>query len=97
LAGTGESESLQRLVTVLRERVAAGRLPPGEVVPNIVEAFGACGEGDRNRAIRPLEKALPETVRIGGSRARRDVVAKTLFAACFKAGRPEDARRMARP
>jgi tetratricopeptide (TPR) repeat protein len=96
LVATGDTLSLRRLVTVLRERVAAGRLPPGEVVPNIVEAFGAYGEGDWNRAIRLLEKALPETVRIGGSRAQRDVVAKTLFAAYFKAGRPEDARRMAR-
>jgi Tfp pilus assembly protein PilF len=96
LAATGDAEGLQRFVTALRERVAAGRLPPGEVVPDIVEAFGAFGAGDWNGAISLLEKALPETVRIGGSRAQRDLVAKTLFAAYLKADRPEDARRMAR-
>jgi len=96
LVATGDADGLQRLVTALRERVAAGRLPPGEVVPNLVEAFGAYGAGDWNGAIRLLEKALPETVRIGGSRAQRDIVAKTLFAAYLKAGRPEDAGRMAR-
>jgi len=96
LVATGDAEGLQRLVAALRERVAAGRLPPGPVVPDIVEAFGAYGAGDWNGAIRLLEKALPETVRIGGSRAQRDIVARTLFAAYLKAERPDDARRMAR-
>lgn len=96
LVANNDFEGLQRLAAELRERVAAGRLPPGEVVPDLVEAFGAYGAGDWGRTIRLLEEALPETVRIGGSRAQRDIVAKTLFAAYLKAGRPEDARRLQR-
>jgi hypothetical protein len=96
LVANDDFDGLQRLAAELRERVAVGHLPPGEVVPDLVEAFGAYGAGDLGRTIRLLEKALPETVRIGGSRAQRDIVAKTLLAAYLKAGRPEDARRLQR-
>jgi hypothetical protein len=41
-----------------------------------------------------LEAALPETVRIGGSRAQRDLVEHTLIAAYLKAGLSERARRL---
>lgn len=96
LAATGDVDGLRQLAAALRERVAAGRLPPGAVVPDLVEAFGAYGAGDWDRTIGLLEKALPEAVRIGGSRAQRDIVAKTLFAAYLEAGRPEDASRLPR-
>jgi len=36
--------------------------------------------------VRELEAALPETVRIGGSRAQRDLVALTLAEAQRQAG-----------
>ena len=39
-------------------------------------------------------QAVPETVRIGGSRAQRDLVEWTLAAAYIKADRPEDARAL---
>ena len=41
-----------------------------------------------------FEQALPETVRIGGSRAQRDLVAYTMVAAYLRAGRADDARQM---
>ena len=47
--------------------------------------------GFAGKAIVELEAALPATVRIGGSRAQRDVVENTLIAAYLKAGRAADA------
>lgn len=82
---------LERLAGELRERIAAGKSPTGTVVPSIVEGFAAYAKRDWNRAIGILEAALPETVRIGGSRAQRDLVEHTLIAAYLKAGRAADA------
>jgi hypothetical protein len=90
----GDCASLERLAGEMRRRLAAGRLPAGGVVPAIVEAFAAYASADWNAAIALLERSLPETVRIGGSRAQRDLVEHTLIAAYLKAGRPEDARRL---
>jgi hypothetical protein len=90
----GDVEALERLTGELRERIAAGRSPAGTVVPTIVEGFAAYAEGDWNGTIRSLETALPETVRIGGSRAQRDLVEHTLIAAYLKADRPEAARAL---
>lgn len=90
----GDFATLERLVGEMRDRIAAGKYPPGAVVATIAEGFGAYARNDWNAAIRHFEQALPETVRIGGSRAQRDLVEHTLIAAYLKAGRPEDARRL---
>ncbi|HQQ68904.1 MAG TPA: tetratricopeptide repeat protein [Alicycliphilus sp.] len=84
--------SLARLLGEVRERIAGDRYPPGEVVPMIVEGFLAYARGDWNGAIHRLQQAVPETVRIGGSRAQRDLVDWTLCAALIRADRPEQAR-----
>ncbi|HKI65542.1 MAG TPA: tetratricopeptide repeat protein [Burkholderiales bacterium] len=94
-AASGDGENLERVIRQLREREAAGRLPPGPVVPKLAEAFAAYARSDLSRAIELLEAALPETVRIGGSRAQRDVVEFTLRAACVQAGRTPPERRSA--
>jgi hypothetical protein len=83
-----------RLVGEMRERIAADRYPPGVVVPTITEGFAAYARNDWSGAIRCLEEALPQTVRIGGSRAQRDLVEHTLLAAYLKAGRSEDAHSL---
>jgi hypothetical protein len=90
----GDLEALERLAGELRERIAAGRAPAGTVVPTLVEGFAAYAKGDWNGAIRSLETALPETVRIGGSRAQRDLVEHTLIAAYLKAEQPAAARAL---
>jgi tetratricopeptide (TPR) repeat protein len=90
----GDSAALERLTGELRERIAAGKAPTGSVVPTIAEGFGAYAKGDWNGAISAFERALPETVRIGGSRAQRDLVEHTLIAAYLKAGRPADAQAL---
>jgi len=63
-------------------------------VATIAEGFRAYAQNDWNAAIRHFEQARPETVRIGGSRAQRDLVEHTLLAAYLKAGRPADARQL---
>ena len=90
----GDFAAAERLTGEVRERIAAGKAPAGTVVPTIVEGFAAYARGDWNGAIRSFEAALPETVRIGGSRAQRDLVDYTLIAAYLKAGRPADARTL---
>lgn len=93
-AALGDVALLQRMAADLRERLAADRLPAGEVVPLLVDAFSAFARSDWSAAIDAFERALPGTVRIGGSRAQRDLVEHTLLAAYLKAGRPEDVRRL---
>jgi hypothetical protein len=92
--GDGDFAAAERLTGAVRERIAAGKAPAGTVVPTIVEGFAAYAKSDWNGAIRSFEAALPETVRIGGSRAQRDLVEYTLIAAYLKAGQPADARTL---
>lgn len=87
----GDTPSLQRLLGEVRERIAGDRYPPGDVVVRIAEGFAAYAGGDWRGAVRSLESALPQTVRIGGSRAQRDLVELTLIAACLRDGRQEEA------
>ncbi len=70
------------------------RAAAGSVVPLLAEGLAAYGAGQWDRAAELLGKALPETVRIGGSRAQRDLVVKTLGAAYLKAGREPEARAL---
>ena len=93
-AATGDAAGLEQLIGEIRERLAAGKQPAGQVVATLAEAFGAFARSDWNGAISLFEQALPETVRIGGSRAQRDLVAYTMVAAYLRAGRADDARQM---
>jgi tetratricopeptide (TPR) repeat protein len=100
-AATGDNAALEQLTRELREGMEAGTLPAGPVTETLAEAFGAFAESDWARAITLFERAVPEVVRIGGSRAQRDLVGHTLLAAYLKAGRAGDAhefiaRRIAR-
>ena len=87
----GDAPALERLLGEIRQRIADGCYPPGEVVLWIADGLAAYAAGDWNAAIRCLEQALPQTVRIGGSRAQRDLVNLTLVAAYIKADRPDQA------
>lgn len=93
-AATSDSTGLERLVSELRESEAADKLPAGPVVATLAAAFGAFARSDWDGAIALFERALPETVRIGGSRAQRDLVEHTMVAAYLKAGRAADARQL---
>ncbi|WIM09133.1 MAG: tetratricopeptide repeat protein [Enhydrobacter sp.] len=90
----GDSETLARIVAELEERAASGRSPAGEVVPQLARGLAAYGRGDWPGAVAELEAALAGTVRIGGSRAQRDLIRNTLIAAYIKAGRAPAARKL---
>jgi hypothetical protein len=61
------------------------------VVPALVVAFGAFARGDWEAILAPV---FDQHVRIGGSRAQRDLVELTLLAAYQRAGRAGDARAL---
>ena len=91
---TDDPAGIAAVVTDLEQRAAAGRSPAGEVVLQIAAGLAAYGKGDWAGAIAGLEQALAGTVRIGGSRAQRDLIENTLLAAYLKDGRGTDARRL---
>jgi tetratricopeptide (TPR) repeat protein len=90
----GDAAGVETLAAELRQRAASNRLPAGPVVPLLAEALIAYGNERWAQAADLLGKALPETVRIGGSRAQRDLVVRTLAAALIKAGRAAEARAL---
>ncbi|MDF3075336.1 MAG: hypothetical protein K0S54_3003 [Alphaproteobacteria bacterium] len=92
LVAADDSEGLATLVSELQQRAA--QAPTGDVVPRIATGLAAYAKGDWNAAIATLEPVLVETVRIGGSRAQRDLVAHTLAASYLKDGRIEQARKL---
>ena len=53
----------------------------------VAEALGAFARGDYDGAIRLLAPAVDRFVRIGGSRAQRDLFENTLLAAYWRSGR----------
>jgi tetratricopeptide (TPR) repeat protein len=91
---TDDRAGIDAVVTELEQRAAAGRSPAGEVVPQLATGLAAYGKGDWTGAITSLKQALAGTVRIGGSRAQRDLIENTLLAAYLKAGRDADARKL---
>ena len=86
-AAAGDAAALQSFAAQLRDRLAAGKLAAGPIVPALAEAFGACVRADWDEAIRQIEPLLAEHERIGGSRAQRDLVEYTLASALMRAGR----------
>lgn len=60
----------------------------------LVSGFVAYEKADWSKAAGILESALAETVRIGGSRAQRDLVEHTLLAAYIKDGRAEKSKAL---
>ncbi|MBI2740520.1 MAG: tetratricopeptide repeat protein [Rhodospirillales bacterium] len=90
----GDRDGIASYVAELEQRAASGRSPAGDVVPRLASGLSAYGDGDWAKAIAILEPALAGTVRIGGSRAQRDLIENTLLAAYLKAGRDADAKRL---
>jgi hypothetical protein len=87
---TDDAAGIAQLVSELEQ--AAIRSPAGGVVPELAKGLAAYAERDWPKAIAILKPALAQTVRIGGSRAQRDVVVGTLMAAYLHNGRANEAR-----
>ncbi len=95
-AAAGDHAALDALAGGLRERLAQGKLPAGEVAVVVTAAVGAFADGDYARSAELLEPFLPEVVRVGGSNAQRQVVEDTYIVACLRSGRLERAAEVLR-
>ncbi|MGK0169910.1 MAG: tetratricopeptide (TPR) repeat protein [Gammaproteobacteria bacterium] len=93
-AALGQTEALQAYVAQVEELGAAGRLPAGTVGASIATAGGHFCAQRWADTISTLEPAMDQIVRIGGSRAQRDLVTNTLIAAYIKDGRAQDAHAL---
>jgi tetratricopeptide (TPR) repeat protein len=65
----GNEDGLQSRITGLQSLAREGRLPPGEVAPNLCAGMAALGRGDNVEAAQILEPVLADLPRIGGSHA----------------------------
>jgi tetratricopeptide (TPR) repeat protein len=96
LAATNDDEALSSYIDRLQQAARDGVLPAGPVTVALARAAGAFNKGDWDTTINTLEPVMEQVVRIGGSRAQRDLIENTLLAAYVRAGRLEEARsRMA--
>ena len=68
------------------------KLPAGLVPAELVKAFKSHAQKDWNSVITTLEPIADEVVRIGGSRAQRDLIQNTYLSALINDGRVETAR-----
>ena len=69
-----------------------GKLPAGHIPAELAKAFSSHAKGDWSSVISILEPISNDVVRIGGSRAQRDLIQNTLLSAFIKDGRPDAAR-----
>jgi len=86
-AAAGDTEALERWIAELRRADAEGRLLAGSVLPIAAEGLGAFVRGNYDRAVELLAPVAERFVRIGGSRAQRDLFENTLLAAYWRSGR----------
>lgn len=95
-AASGNRAALERRIAAIEAMLAAGRLPAGPVVAALCRGVAAYAAGAYDEAADILLPALPDSVRIGGSGAQRDILEDTAIAACLRAGRAEEARLVLR-
>ena len=96
LAAAGEHDGAAARIAELRLMEREGRQPAGRVAADVAEGMAAYARGDWERAIALLESVFEEIVRVGGSRAQRDVFEQTLLRAYLHAGRDKDAEALLR-
>ncbi|WP_423916224.1 tetratricopeptide repeat protein [Candidatus Poriferisodalis sp.] len=91
-AALGDTEQLQASISVLQELGATGRLPAETTGATLARAYGAFVDEQWSTVVEVLEPLIPQVVRIGGSRAQRDLMTNTLLAAYVRSGRIDEAR-----
>jgi pentatricopeptide repeat protein len=96
LAAAGDHAAVESRLAELRKMEREGRQPAGRVVADVAEGMAAYVRGDYPEAIRLIEPVFDEIVRVGGSRAQRDVFEQTLLSSYLRAGRAEDAEGLFR-
>lgn len=93
-AALGDAEGVARHIAQIEEVAAKGRLPAGNLGVSLTQGFDAYAREDWSTVISTLTPIMDEVVRIGGSRAQRDLVTNTLLSALIKDGRQDEARAM---
>ena len=90
-AALGETEQLTASIVQLQELGEAGKLPAETTGALLARAYQAFEAEQWSNTIELLEPLMDQVVRIGGSRAQRDMVTNTLLAAYVNNDRLEDA------
>jgi tetratricopeptide (TPR) repeat protein len=89
-ASTG-GDALDTRLAQLEARAADGKLAPGRAAIDICRGMRAFADGDHDGAIRLLEPAMTDVVRIGGSHAQRELWEDTLIVAYLRGGHRDKA------
>lgn len=90
-AALGQTEQLAACIEQLQELGDAGKLPAGTTAASLNRAYEAFVAERWDAVIDGLEPMMDQVVRIGGSRAQRDLLTNTLLAAYVNADRHSDA------
>lgn len=91
-AALGDAEALDATIAQLHELAAAEKLPAGSTAALLTEGYRAFGEQRWADAAELLAPVMPDVVRIGGSRAQRNLQSNTLLAAYVNDDRADVAR-----
>ena len=91
-AALGEDEKLSACIGQLQELGEAGRLPAETTAATLTRGYEAYAAGHWSTAVDIFEPVMDQVVRIGGSRAQRDLITNTLLAAYINDGRADDAK-----
>lgn len=91
----GDWRAFDDNLELLESQAAAGKLPADTVAAALASAYRDFACDRWSQVVDTLQPIAEEVVRIGGSRAQRDLVTNTLIAAYLKDGRPREAHRIA--
>ena len=91
-AGTGNRAALAARIAAQEERLRAGTLPAGRVVPELGRALADFMDGHYAQAARRFAAIAPEAARFAGSHAQREVIEDTHLVALIRAGEAKAAR-----
>ena len=94
-ACAGEREAQEALKSKVATLLDDGRQPSGPVVARLCDAVAAYAGGDYASAAALLDEAAPESARLGGSHAQRDVLIDLAIAAHLRANAALKARATA--
>ena len=96
LAAGSDHDGAAARIAELRRMDGEGRQSAGRVAADVAEGMAAFTRGEWERTIELMAPVLEELVRVGGSRAQRDVFEQTLLGAYLRAGRDDEAFRLLR-
>jgi len=85
-AAAGDQAAVNARIAGLKDLMAQGRLPPGEVVPALCAGVRALARECPGEAAELLEAAFLDQPRIGGSHAQREIFEDTLIMAQLRSG-----------